>query len=252
MDIPPIFNILQEDTPTYPEGPEGSRIISGWAYPAFSRLHTYETVTTIQLDFVTPWRIEPQTFTDVLTHPITTEILTLHGQDPICYMIWEKEEWQVSIPEEICFFDWCFTPPWAGETLVTIYVYRTWLLVGEQIASPMIAGARPDVRGFVIPGFAVIWWALAFLLALGGTAGIIKFMRGELTADQVMAPVEDIIYAPGENVSRGMVGPLMAFGFVLVAASIAVPFFVTKVTAGPIQVEAGTMAPARTTRRRGS
>ena len=228
--IPPFLDVIHEDSPTLPNPPVGSRTISAFAWPAFMTIGGAEVVNTLQIDFYSPFAVDPGAVRNALE--MAGGLLELHGLEYVCYILWEKEDFQVSVPVQFCLFDHCWTPPFAGDTVMVCYFYRLWIMLvdrPEVAAMALPLNARPGVRPLVLPFGAAVGICLIIVTAVTSVAGFIGVWTGQLSVSDLLDTTHDFITAPGENVRIATMWPMFMLGFALVASSIALPIITTKV-----------------------
>lgn len=248
--IPPSLDNVETDSPVGPNPPEGSRVISAWAWPPFTRLGQAPGVHTMQIDFYSPYDIRGIDVRQVIDTALGWWFM-VNNLEPATYILWQKDEWSVSIPTEFCILDSCFEPPFAGETLNLVYFYRLWVMSAYLPgASPMArpTQARPDARP--LAASVIIAFAIAFAIVAATIVGIVSLREGDIEYSDVQDSVHTFITAPGENIKVALTWPLIAFGGTLVALSFILPAVSTKVAAtvpvggGVITGEVGAAAKA--------
>ena len=233
----------------------GSRLVSAYAWPAFTTIGAAETVNTLQLDFWSPFVIAPVILRGALE--MARELFEMNDLELAAYVLWEKEEFQVSVPPEFCLFGHCWTPPFAGETTALCYFYRVWVM---SVVRPGLAAmalplnAQPNVRPFM-GVWALIGLTFLIVTVLTTVAGIAGLWTGNLTWPEIRGSVHDILTIPGENIRIATMWPMFMFGFALVAASVALPIVTAKLTVpvgqrGRVEVGAGGRAPAKKKKKR--
>lgn len=225
---------------TYPEPPPGYQTISAYAYPDLFRLNPGESVDTAAIDFVSPYEIDPAWLRARFNEQLVNFIQ--NGEELLAYALYKGTERDITIPNEICFLDHCWVPPWGGETVASMASYRLWV-IGRRTYP-----ASPSVRG-VWPAGVIAVIIIGAILSVILLVGIIQVLRGEIKFSDITDFILRIFRAPGENVASalgGNTGPFMALGFTLVAAGIFLPALSTKVGVsmpvgpGQVQLEAGT------------
>ncbi|RJQ43389.1 MAG: hypothetical protein C4534_08305 [Gaiellales bacterium] len=236
---------------TYPEPPPGYRTISAYAYPDLFSLNPGERVDTVAIDFVSPYEIDPVWLRARFNEQLVNFIQ--NGEELLAYALHRGAEQNITIPNEICFMDHCWTPPWGGETVASMTSYRLWV-----IGRPTYP-ASPSVRPVIQFGVgAIIAIVLTAILALVFIVGIILVLHGDIKWSDIVDGIIRVLRAPGENVASalgGNTGPFMALGFTLVAAGIFLPALSTKIGVsmpvgpGQVQLEAGTSGGGASRRR---
>jgi len=239
--LPGSWDRLDENTPTLLEPLPGGVPVSIWCYPAaFRAQQPSEEVHTIQFDFISPFRISPELAKEGIDH-IAPKFIE-GGEEVAFYFLWEKQEFDISIPEQFCFFGHCWTPPWAGNTLLVVYRYRLWIVSRQPIVSPLVRPWIVAVAIIVLIALLIVPWSIS---------GVIAFREGKISYRQLTEGVKDIIKAPGENIKAAM-SPLtwagLGLGVVLVGMAIALPYLQPRMTVtapiGPARVTAG-VSPGR-------
>jgi len=230
------WDTLEENTPTLLSPLPGGYPVSVWCYPAAFRVQQpSEDVHTIQLDFITPFRISPALAKEGIDH-IASKFIE-GGEEIAFYFLWEKQEFDVSIPAQFCFFGHCWAPPWAGQDLLVVYRYRLWIVSRQPTVSPLVRPWIVAVAIIVLIALLIVPWSIS---------GVIAFREGKISYKQVTEGVKDIITAPGENFKVAL-SPLtwagLGLGVVLVGMAIALPYLQPRMTVtapiGPARVTAG-------------
>lgn len=235
--LPPSWDTLEENTPTLLEPLPGGVPVSIYCYPAFFESQPWEQAHTFLFEFVSAMKLSPELVKQAMDHVVP--MFLDGGEDLAFYFLWEKQEFDIHIPEQFCFFGRCWTPPWAGDTLLVVYRYRLWAV--SRILSVGSLMARP-----ILPALAIIAIFAGICLVLGTIASIIFLAEGKVTVADIRGGVHDVITAPGENFKAGL-SPLMwaglGTGVVLIGLGIALPYATTKlgveVPIGPAQISTG-------------
>jgi len=199
---------------------------------------------TFVIDFISPFKISPAQIKQAVDH--VAPLFLEGGEELGFFWLWEKQEFDISIPQQFCFFGRCWTPPWAGSTLLVVYRYRLWiisriLVMGSEASRPML------------PALSIIAIFAGICLVIATIASVVFFAEGKITAEQVADGVQGIVKAPGENIKAAL-SPLtwagLGVGLLLIGWGLALPYLQPRVTAtvpvGSGRVTAGvTGAPAQ-------
>jgi len=234
-----------EIRPTFPEAPEGSTLQYGLAeygaiYPEPGTLFTY------QFDFVSIIYVSNNWLKDVMAQ-VASQLLP-QGERLLAYALWRRASSPVLVPHQVCFFGRCWEPPLAGQPVGTMYHYRLWLLTRPSASPSAVAG---DYRALAIPVIIAVILGALFLVPLAAVA--ISFLRGEMTAPEIVDATRDLFRAPGEIIAppiQTLSWPLIALGLSLVAGSIAIPALMASaevrlpVGGGSVSVGGGIRGPA--------
>lgn len=226
------------DDPNPMVGPAGSHFVSAVSYPEFFELQDGEDVFTLQCDFLSPTEISPATLRGAMDDLRNQGIL--NSELILAYSLWQASESTIVVPDQICVLGYCWTPPWAGETVLSTYTYRLWILSKGFFAFPSSVRVRP--------AGALLVLALVALLTVGVAmiAGIIAMNNGSIKWKDIKDFSKDILLLPGENIARaeaGLAWPMVAFGIAMVAGAIVLPIAISRATvgihAGPVQATLG-------------
>ena len=247
MDIPGNPQVLQ-DTPQGMYGPEGSEPVSIIAYPGYFTLQDGEDVNTAAIDFISFALIDADFIAQAMENVIP-EIIS-NGEEILAYGLFRSTIFNLSIPDQICLFGYCFTPPFAGDDVVTSYSYR--LIIYTR---PSYQAGAMSIRA--LGPAAIIAIALALIAVVTVIAGIILMSQGTIKWRDIKDYTHDLITAPGQNVAQSLTGPLIGLGLAITAAAIFLPMVSTSVQAqvpiGPARVGvaagAGTKPPSGGRRR---
>lgn len=258
MEQLPSTPIITEDQVTYPEPCGGCELVSAYGYPSFFNMVSGEEVNTWQIEFWALGRLDQERvhgFMDEMARrmagglvfeiPPFPPIVVVPPIEMLAYFVYERQGFGLQVPTEFCIpapviGQWCFTPPFAGQTIAEGYFYRLWIVtrdipVAAQVAPGLVAmGAWPTAG-------VILALAVAFLMVVGSIVVIVGVIAGRSYIDDVVRYTKTVIEAPGENVSKALTTPLIAFGFTLIAAGIFLPMLMTKLSVeapiGPARVK---------------
>jgi len=225
---PPVY----EDQPTLPQGQPGSTLVvsygfSGWAYtPADA------DVDTMQFDFYSPNLIDGRVFKVVMQQ--LANFIAGRGSELLAYGLWRSSVFGVTMPEQMCMLNYCWAPPFAGQTATFIYHYRLWVC-----ARPIVAGGL-SYRA-IWPVLPILALALAIIMVGVFVVAAYEVLSGNLKFSQLIDAIRKLLKVPGESVSQPIMSlawPLAALGLTMVAASIVFPLVQARVGA-EIPVGAG-------------
>lgn len=250
-DDPPII----EGVPPGIEGQEGAEMISAFGYPGYATLQPGEDVDLQRVDwasFQAMTQDEMHTIGDNLRQTAAE-----NGAELLAYVLYRSTDTVVGIPNQICMFGWCWTPPLAGTAFVQANHYRLW-----SMTRPMGAAyANPHVRA--LGPLLIIAIAGSLIAMLAVIVGIQQMQQGRIKWSEVSDFVHGVITAPGEVVAgpiQAAAWPLAALGISMVLASIVFPIAVSHINVnvplGPASIsgglETGTRSgtPVRDNRRR--
>jgi hypothetical protein len=218
------------DTPQGMQGPDGSTLVSLYAYPDYFNLQDEDNVNTYSLDLATPNLFGQDDFSNAVANALPS--IVAHGEDLLCYGVYQYTIASLSIPDTISLGGQTFTPPFAGDTVASLLGYHIVVYTQTTQAAAAMAIMRPRPQG----PLTIIAIAIAFLIVLAGIVAVIELVEGNLTWKDLSGFTKDIITAPGQVVSGALTGPLIALGFVLVASSIVLPIAISKLS---VQVPVG-------------
>ncbi len=223
------------DTPQGMVGPEGSELVSVYAYPPYFTLLDGEDINTTSIDFVSFEIIG----TDLMARAVENIIpqIVSGGEQILCYGLFRWTIFDLSIPQEVCIFGFCFTPPFAGNQVTTAYGYRLVIYTRPVYYGFLSTAVRPLTPALVL---AIVAGIVAVLTLV---AGIIAMTTGTIKWQDVKQYTHDLITAPGQNVKEALTLPLVAFGLTLVGAGVVLPMAIARVEArvplGGAQVTVG-------------
>ncbi len=222
------------DTPQGMSGPDGSELITLMAYPPYFNLQDGDPVNTMAIDFASFGVIGQDWFEQAIQSVIPN--IMAAGETILCYGVYRSTIFDVNIPNQICIFGACFTPPFAGDNVTSMYSYH--LVVYTISTPPAVALAVRPLGPAVI---VVIVLGIITIITL--IVAVYEISTGNLTWKDLQAYTHDIITAPGQNISQAMTGPFIGLGLVLVASSIALPALVSHLDVsapiGPARISAG-------------
>jgi hypothetical protein len=216
-------------------GPEGSELVSVYAYPSYFTLKDGDDVNTTSIDFVSFEIIG----TDLIAQAVENIIpqIISGGEEILCYGLFRWTIFDLSVPQQVCVFGFCFTPPFAGNEVTSAYGYRLVIYTRPVYVYPQVLGVRALTPALVL---AIVAGILAIITLI---VGIIAMTTGTIKWQDVKEYTHDIITAPGQNVKEALTLPLVAFGLALVATAVVLPLAVAKVEArvpiGGAQVTVG-------------
>ena len=215
-----------------PEPPPNSKLVSAYAYPNVFALLDDAQVDVIQTDMVSIGQLDQGRIHSILNEMLVT--YEQQGQENLAYIVYEETLFNIRVPTEFCIgpfclFDWCvgpwcWIPPHAGEVISVAYRYRFWMLSRERVAASQVAAAALPILWFP----ALI---LALIALIGTIAAVIGVATGQISFRDLRDWLDSILRKPGENIETaigGLTGPLMAFGFTMVAAGIFIPMATSK------------------------
>lgn len=229
-----------------------------YAYAAYFGVPPGETLDSVALEFITPSPISPDQIHSAVE--VIRNGLAIADMLIVSYMLYEKTEFQIDVPEEICLeafgFRECFIPPLAGTNLLTGYRYVLGLLI--QTFPKPLAVRDSSVRA-ALPGIgALLVIFLGAIAVIGTVALVVGWWTGRVTKQELTSFVKDVLQSPGNNIAAPITAaawPFAAMGIAMVAAGLLIPFATMKAGAevpiGPARLhgEVGT-APAPTASRR--
>lgn len=202
------------DSPSYPTAPEGGEAKGYGYFPGYSRITADEEVTTNQIDFYSPNVLEPSVLASHL-EGIGADLANLVGQELVMYVLFEAPPQEVTVPSEIVIGDIHWTPPFGGNTIMSLRSYRLWFLTRDLAPAASAWAVRPQVT---------FWGAIGVGLAASvilGVFGVIWFiMTGKLPANELSRIIHD--YSPG-SFAESTSWPLFAFGFALAVGAVLLP-----------------------------
>jgi hypothetical protein len=223
--IPPYLEPTY-DSPSPMVGQEGSTLLSAVCWPSYFGIGSGEEVETVRLDFYSPTQIDRETLFNRMWG--LQAFSRQHGRDLVAYGLYRSTAFDIPIPNQVCVMGHCWTPPWAGQRVATMYHYRLWVLWREIAVSPSIRAAWPALGVVIAVGVLLI-------LGIALVAGVWSLTTGKVTWPEIAQYTKDILKSPGENVAGPITAaawPMVAMGFALVASSIALPLVVRKAEFG--------------------
>lgn len=191
--LPPSWDTLEENTPTLLEPLPGGAPVSIWCYHAYFNTQPGDQMHTFQIDFISPLQISSGMIKEAMDH--VAPMFLDGGEELAFYFLWEKQEFDIRIPEQFCFFGHCWAPPWAGSTVLVAYRYRLWIVSRIPLVGSLVA--RP-----VLPALSIIAIFVGICLVLGVIASIIFFAEGKVTVPEIIDGIKGVVQAPGENFRR--------------------------------------------------
>ena len=200
---------LGMDTPSFAVGPEGATLIKAFGYPNYFSLQGGDPINTYQSDFYAAQVLGYNLFGTALDS--ISDQAWANGEEVLAYFVYQKPVLEIAVPDQFCFLDQCWTPPFAGQTIVSGYQYRVWVLTRDIVYGPF----PKAVQGSVLLAIVIIAGLVALLPQL---VGLVQVLEGKLTWGQFAQQpnlVEKIIQAPGDNVARAEAGlaiPLLFLG----------------------------------------
>lgn len=199
------------DVPTFAVGPEGSQLVKAFAYPAYFYNPPLEA-NTYQVDFFTVEFLG----NDPIGAYMDQVALQAGeaGEAVIAYFVYRVPILDISIPDQFCLGDLCWTPPFAGQSVVSGYQYRLWIITKD------IPPFFQAVRGS--PVLLAIIIVSAIMLLLTQVVGLGGILSGKVPWSQLkeQSPIDRILDKPGDNIVRAELGlavPLFFFGGAIAA-----------------------------------
>lgn len=233
-DIPANPQVLT-DVPQGMVGPEGSELVSIYAYPTYFTLTDGEYVNTMAIDFASFQFIGADLIAQAMQQIIPH--IVANGEEILCYGLFRYTIFDLQVPDEICVFGICFPPPFGGSHVVTSYGYR--LVVYTRPSYSAYGSYQARALGPAV----ILAIAAALIAVLTVIVGIIGMSTGTIRWSEIKDFTHDLITAPGQNVSQALTGPLVAFGIALVGAAIVLPMAIGSIEAqvpvGPGSVTLG-------------
>jgi len=199
-------------------GPPGAQIISGVCWPEYFNLQDGQDVNTTQWDFLSPTLVDIEQVRNIM-EAMRPQAL-LRNELIVAYSLWRGTEGEIVVPDQICLFDYCWTPPFAGQTVQSIYSYRLWVLSIDFVMYPQAQHIRP------LAPLVILALVAAFAVAVVLIAGIMAMRSGTIKWQEIAGFSRDVLKAPGENIAApvtALAWPFAAMGIALVAGSIIVP-----------------------------
>jgi len=179
-----------------------------------------------------------------------------NGSALVTMVVWESVLFDVVVPREFCVsflgIRECFTPPFAGQSLVTSYAYRVWFVTVPRV------GALA-VRPFVWAAQVILALVALIYLTWPTIVGGIQVLLGRTTYESYRESTPDPIEKTGEHIEEAAKGAgsgaFIGLGLVMIAGGLLVPMAMSstaRVQAGPVQVDTtlGTREPRAPARRR--
>ena len=200
---------------------EEGEIVSAFTYPGFQSLYPDEEVNVSTITFVSAQLLGLNFIHDHMDD-ITAQIAQDYGEKVLAYIVCKQDVVEVSVPDQICLGEICWTPPFAGERIATGVQYRVTVISKVEFAA---AGQ------FARAAVGVLAWGIVLILGFVVVIATLQIMSNKLKVQDLMSFVKDVLKSPGENISQALTGPLVAFGFAVVAASIAIPFVTSNIQA---------------------
>lgn len=226
------------------DGPPGSELLSAFAYPGYANLLPDDEVNTQLIDWASLEEMDQDQM-----HQIGTKLQEgayQNSEDLLAYVLYKATILDISIPQQVCAFGLCWTPPFAGSTIISCFQYRLWSLtrpVYVPAANPYMRPLAP-LLVLIIGGILI-----SFILTI---VGVIAMQQGRIKFSDLRDTVHEIISAPGENIAKPISAafwPLAALGISMVGAAIIFPIAMSKVSVsaplGPARVTAGVEAGRR-------
>lgn len=237
---------LTTDQFIFPDIPAGYTNLTQYSTPFLAELTPSDDVVSITIDFVSNNQIDYLAFFGAFTSHFPY-IAQNFSNIVLAYALYQGAEQDLTIPNQICWQDYCWVPPFfAGDTVASLYHYRLWLLL--QPLQPGSALAMPQV-GFWEVALTLIKY-IFITIAPFVVLGVMNAIAGKESWSDVLHQITGALPSPGniatgigQGVSGGLSWPFFALGTALVAAGIFLPALTTRATVTGIpgvQLEAGT------------
>lgn len=208
VDILSAVPNVVSDYPTAMEGPPGSSLIDFVRYTPFDTLTPGETVNTLLIDFATPQILDAGMVENAIN--AVASLFPDGGEELLAYALFGGTTTDVAVPQQICIGEWCFTPPFAGNILATVNVYRLWILTRPSVVMGNIA-YRPLAVVPILILAATIFTTLYMLGYFGIWTGAFAWIPPALlppgvpkpTPPSVPVPIPPAITPPGGTPGHG-------------------------------------------------
>jgi hypothetical protein len=222
---------ISENSPTFPTQLDGGELVSAVLRYDPRTIDDNAQVHTHQIDFATFQLWDSIIGQQSAEAAIAT--FEANGEIVIAYATYVSTVFEITVPNEICLGDWCWTPPGAGHIIESSKMWRFWFLTATPgQASPLVAQSAPQAAAAV----PAIGAGALIVLVVGAIAGVvivigaIQVIQGEITWNQLKAGVLEIFKVPGQNVSAPVTAaswPFFAMGIALVAGAMFLPSMTT-------------------------
>jgi len=205
-------------------GAPGSVPVSIFAYPGYFTLNPGDVVNTTAIDFNSVALIGQDLIASAVEQWVPS--IMANGEEILAYGLFQSTSFDIGIPQQICVLGQCWTPPFAGQNVASMFNYNL-VIYTRSAPPPVSASYRPFIG--IDDAVAII---ILIIVVAGVALAIYGARQGQLTFQQAENAIKDIITAPGQAVSAALTGPLIGFGLVLVGLAIAVPMLSTRATVG--------------------
>lgn len=181
---------------------EGGHFLYSYTTPSLFSLSGTQSLAVFATDLFQPSRLDLG-FLRFIRDQIAG-VVSSFGGELLMYTVFESAILNLSIPSQICISiagtdPVCFEPPFRGQTLVTAYQYRIYLVMRDRPAGAMAVRAALPV--FIS---AALWAALALILIVVGLAAFKGIWSGEITFPSIADKVHELGLIPGENFSTAL------------------------------------------------
>lgn len=148
-----------------------------------------------------------------------------NGEIVIAYATYVATVFEITIPNQICIGDWCWTPPGAGHIIESSKMWRYWFLTAK-VGGAM--AAKPQSKALAAP----LGPAALIIIVVGALAGVvvmigaIQVLNGQMSWKDLKAGVTEIFKIPGQNISapvQAAAWPFFALGIAMVGGALVLP-----------------------------
>ncbi len=226
----PVNEVLPSDALPPPD----FRLKESYAYSAYFDVQPGEEVDLTTTGFTSYAILGIDLIEPVLQQLGIT--LAEQGQELLAWAIYEKPTFDISVPNQICILDQCFTPPFAGDNLVSGYDYYLYFI---SRAAPVASASTRALVPLLLAAVA------SLLIVAFGFVLLWKWSTGAVTLKQVTDVAGEVFKAPGRGlgeVTQGITTPLVVGGIFLGLMAVAFPL-ITNVQVhapiGPATISAG-------------
>ncbi len=229
LTLPTNVTPTQND-PTFPDQPVGFTPISLFSLPDLFNPPAGTNPTTLDFQFFTPFQVTYDEWQTALA-AIKDALAAAGAYDVVAYGVWEEANEQIQVPSQITLLGVTVTPPFAGTTLLTGYVYRVWILWYDN------SGVSSGYRGFRARGqLQLIPIVFAAMIVLVAVVGFIEIHEGHLTLDQVTSQINKLWEGPGDAIGAAIspiTTPIVLLGAFTMLTGLGIAYFATQAGFAP-------------------
>ncbi len=212
MDIPYPIDTGGYIPPRFPT--PSSTVAAAFVADVYYTLPPDLQAETMQFDFAGAELLDIDPLTPVMQS--VAGILAGEGQTLIAWVLFKDPIFSIDVPGQLCI-PWtslCWIPPWAGQTIITGYNYRLWMLWAQVPAANALPQAYPQVMALAVGPILAIGAIIAFDLLAVVIAYQIRVGKANISDIRALTPGGQFDWVPWA---------FAAAGVAMVAAGIFIP-----------------------------